>query len=79
VEPGRAYAVYIRPVPGAKDWKPVEALRVDLPHGTYQAEWINVLDGTTAGSERFEHAGGEKSLTTPKYQDDIALRIIRAE
>jgi hypothetical protein len=38
-----------------------------------------VLDGTTAGSERFEHAGGEKSLTTPKYQDDIALRIIRAE
>jgi hypothetical protein len=79
VDPGRAYAMYIRPAPGAKEWTPVETLGVDLPSGTYQSEWINVLIGAIARSEQFGHTGGEKSLASPKYQDDIALRIIRTE
>jgi hypothetical protein len=79
VESGRAYAMYVRPLPGAKEWKPVEALMVELPNGTYQSEWIHVLDGKVAQSETFEHSGGEKTLSAPKYHDDIALRIVRAE
>jgi hypothetical protein len=75
VEQGRAYAVYIRPVHTSKDVKLVEEIVVELPRGTYQAEWIDVLDGSVARKERFEHAGGEKPLAAPKYQEDIALRI----
>jgi hypothetical protein len=78
-EPGRAYAIYIRPMPGAKEWKSVESLVVALPRGAYRAEWINVLNGSIARTEQFEHAGGEKSLAAPKYQDDIALRIVLEE
>jgi hypothetical protein len=78
-EPGRAYAVYIRPLPDAKDPTSVESLVIDLPRGRYRAEWINVLEGTLAGSEKFEHDGGERSIKAPKYEDDIALRILRAE
>jgi hypothetical protein len=79
VEPSRAYAIYIRPMPGSKEWKPVESLVVELPRGTLRAQWINVLDGSIARNERFEHPGGEKSLAAPKYQDDIALRIVLEE
>jgi hypothetical protein len=76
VEPGRAYAIYLRPRVDAKDYKPVEAIDVGLPAGDYRAEWLNVLDGAIAGSERFDHAGGAKSLKAPKYEADIALRIL---
>ena len=76
VEPGRAYAVYICPAPTSKDRKHIEEIVVELPRGTYQAEWINVLNGLVARAERFEHAGGEKPLAAPKYQEDIALRIV---
>jgi hypothetical protein len=79
VEPGRAYAIYVRAVPGEKERKPVESLVVELPRGTYQAEWINVLDGSVAGSEAFEHTAGNKSLAVPKYRDDIALRIVHKD
>ena len=79
VEPGRAYAIYLRPLPDAKERKPVETLAIELPQGSYQAEWINVLDGSVAREARFEHAGGEKSLVAPEFEADIALRIRRQE
>ena len=79
VEPGRAYAIYIRPVPDAKEWKPVEALEVDMPRGQFKAEWINVLDGSIARSDAFQHSGGNRTLAAPEYQDDIALRIVRED
>ena len=76
VEPGRAYAIYIRPRVDAKVHKSVEAIEIELPAGNYRAEWINVVDGAIAGSDRFNHAGGAKSLKAPKYETDIALRIL---
>jgi hypothetical protein len=79
VEPGQAYAIYIRPAPDAKERKPVKKLVVELPQGAYGAEWINVLDGSIAREEQIEHAGGERPFAAPKYQDDVALRIVRAE
>jgi hypothetical protein len=77
VELGKAYAIYIRPAQGAKEWKPVESLAVELPRGTYRAEWINVLDGSIARDEQFQHEGGEKSLIAPKCDEDLSLRIMR--
>jgi hypothetical protein len=79
VEPGRAYAVYVRPLPDTKEPQPVRALAIELPSGNFRAEWVNVLDGTEAGSEKFEHSGGEKAIAAPTYQGDVALRIVRAE
>lgn len=79
VEPGRQYAVYLRPFPKAKQWQPAESLAVDLPSGSYRAEWINVLDGTAFGSELFQHAGGAKRLAAPQYVGDVAVRITRSK
>ena len=63
----------------AQEWKPVESLDVDLPRGQFKAEWINVLDGSIARKDAFQHSGGNKSLAAPEYQDDIALRIVRED
>ena len=76
VEPGRAYAIYIRPQVDAKEHKAIETIVIDLPAGDYRAEWLNVVDGAIVGSEQFDHAGGAKSLKAPKYEADIALRIL---
>jgi hypothetical protein len=78
VEPGQAYAIYIRPKPGAKEWKPVGELVVKLPPGRFQVQWIDVIGGSIR-TEQFDHAGGDKPLAVPEYQEDIALRIVRAE
>jgi hypothetical protein len=78
-EPGRAYAIYIRPLADAKEPAAVETLIVELPRGEYRAEWLNVIDGKSARSESFNHPGGAKSLPAPKFQGDIALRIVVAQ
>ena len=79
VEPGRAYAIYIRPIPDEKEWKPIESLVVELPRGKFKAEWILVVDGSVARRELFDHDGGDKPLAAPVYRDDVALRITREE
>jgi hypothetical protein len=76
VDPGRAYAIYIRPHVDAKEYKAIESLAIELPAGDYRAEWLNVMDGAIAGSERFNHVGGAKSFKAPKHETDIALRIL---
>jgi len=68
VEKGKAYAIYIR---GGKR----ASLVLDLPAGSYKAEWINTKTGATAKAETFQHPGGEKSLASPVYSEDIALRL----
>jgi hypothetical protein len=79
VEPGRAYAIYVRPLPDAKEPNSIESLVLKLPPGSYQADWINVTEGTIAHSEKFEHAGDVRPFNAPKYQDDIALKILHAK
>jgi hypothetical protein len=81
-EPGRAYAIYVRPAPEAKGGEaasPIESLALELPAGRYDAQWINVLDGAVEWSEAFEHAGGRKVLTAPAYREDIAIRVTVAK
>jgi hypothetical protein len=69
VEPGRAYAIHVR---GGKQ----ADLRIDLPAGAYTAEWVDTRSGRVERSERIEHAGGVRSLSSPGYAEDIALRIL---
>jgi len=72
VQPGRQYAIYI----SGDDGEPV-TLKLDLPSGRYRVEWINVLTGRVARSATLRHGGGEASLTSPAYTEDIALSIRR--
>ncbi|MDQ3812348.1 MAG: hypothetical protein M3347_00185 [Armatimonadota bacterium] len=67
-EPGRAYAIYLR---GGQQTE----VSLELPAGSYKAEWINTKTGQTEKSEEFRHEGGSRSLSVPPYAEDIALRI----
>ena len=71
VQAGRAYAIYIN---GGSEMK----LIVELPKGTYKAEWVNTKTGKVDKTKTFRHAKGNRTLPSPKYVDDIALRIRRA-
>ena len=66
--PGRAYAVYVRGGTQA-------TLDVEMPSGKYRAEWINPTTGAVDKREDFEHSGGTKTLASPAYREDIALRV----
>jgi len=52
-----------------------ETLVLDIPAGTYQAEWVDPASGSVVSSVNFTHQGGKQNLTTPEYTVDIALRI----
>jgi len=71
VDKGRAYAIYIN---GGGELQ----LQVQLPKGKYTADWINTKTGKTDKNETFDHTGGNRTLKSPKYRDDIALRILRS-
>ena len=74
-EPGRAYAVYL-----ARDSKdaPREAVvSLELPPGAYRAEWINPVTGRLEKQERVKNTGDVVPLTSPPYQEDIALKLIQ--
>ena len=82
-ERGQQYALYhhhskLKPyvyqvVPGSYE----ERLILDLPAGTYRADWVNPSTGVVLGSETFTHLGGQRSVSTPKHAVDMALRIKR--
>ena len=72
VEEGRAYAIYING--GSK-----AQLQIQLPKGKYTAEWINTKSGKIDKNEKFDHPGGNRTLESPEYEDDIALRILCPE
>jgi hypothetical protein len=67
-EAGKAYAVYVN---GGSQVD----LVLDLPAGTYAAEWVNTKTGRVEQRERFTHAGGQKMIASPEYAEDIALRV----
>jgi hypothetical protein len=70
-ERGKAYAVYVKGGTEAK-------LVLDLPAGPYRAEWVDTRSGAVAKREEFRHGGGERTVASPRYQEDIALRILRS-
>jgi hypothetical protein len=67
-EPGKSYAIYL--LGGEK-----AQLSVNLPRGSYAAEWVDTKTGGIALSEQFEHGGGTRPLASPPYRHDISLRI----
>lgn len=72
VEAGRTYAIYIN---GGSEAQ----LLVNLPEGKFFVQWLNTKTGEIDKKETFEHAGGSRTLISPKYKDDIALRILHAD
>ncbi|MEP0844643.1 MAG: hypothetical protein HRF43_18235, partial [Phycisphaerae bacterium] len=71
-EEGRAYAVYVLGGTRAE-------LALELPAGTYRAEWLNTRTGRIDKAEDFTHQGGARSLASPPYTQDIALRVRSAK
>ncbi|HTZ57452.1 MAG TPA: hypothetical protein VMB49_05110 [Acidobacteriaceae bacterium] len=54
-----------------------ETLVLDLPPGTYEADWVDPVSGSVISTTTFTHQGGNQNLTSPEYSVDIALRIKR--
>jgi len=52
------------------------SLNVSLPAGDYRVEWVDVLTGKKAKSERVKSTG-EVTITSPEYKGEVALRIRR--
>ena len=75
-EPGKACAVYL--ASGADDPTPREAVvSLELPRGSYRAEWVNPLTGQVDKRETVKSKKGLIVLSSPPYREDIALRLIR--
>jgi len=81
---GQQYALYLhhgqggtkgayKVVPGSF----VEKIALKLPPGTYKSDWVDPASGRNIESEKFEHAGGNRTFTTPRHSVDVALRIKR--
>jgi len=70
VESGKQYAVYVRGGKGV-------ALTLQLPAGRYEAEWVNVKTGRAAEAKAFEHGGGKRAFSWPKWPGEGALRVVR--
>ncbi|MHC4642332.1 MAG: hypothetical protein ACYS32_11860 [Planctomycetota bacterium] len=67
-QPGQGYAIYIN---GGSEAE----LVLVLARGVYKAEWVNTKTGSVEKTETFRYGGGNRTLRSPKYTDDIALRI----
>ena len=53
-----------------------ENLALELPHHSYQADWIEPRASSLLRSDKLTHAGGIRIMTTPTYSIDIALRLV---
>ena len=67
--PGREYAIYL-------DGSGPTELTLELPKGHYSVEWINVATGAVLRNESFAHSCGSRVLTSPKFTDGVALRVV---
>ena len=54
-----------------------ETMILNLPAGTYRAEWVDPASGAVLDSASFSHKGGNQAVTSPEHSVDIALRIRR--
>lgn len=67
---GHAYAIYIH---GGNQTN----LSLHVPEGKYKVEWINTLTGKIDKSEEVETLGDTLKVASPRYEEDIALKIKR--
>lgn len=68
-ESSHTYALYLKGGTQAD-------LTLTLPKGTYTADWINTKTGALEKSDRLDHPGGDATLSSPTYAEDIALRLV---
>ena len=54
-----------------------ETIVLNLPAGTYKAEWIDPASGSILQADTFMHKGTTRTFATPPYSVDIALRVKR--
>ena len=66
------------PFMGGAVRQPVE-LAVDLPAGHYDAAWVEPVSGKVSKQAELSHAGGETVLTSPEFDEDVALTIKTAK
>ena len=87
MDPDRAYAVYLHvPLP-PKPKNLADHLRsnieaevaIDLPPGSYRATWIDTKTGDELQSREIQHVFGEWMLISPRFENDIALKIVRSD
>jgi hypothetical protein len=67
-EEGTAYAIYLSAGDQAD-------LVLELPRGSYTAEWIDTKTGEVSKRESITHQGGKRTVKSPRYSEDTALRI----
>lgn len=73
------HGAYYRPVPGEYQADLSVHLHASAT-GRYRAEWINTQTGKVIDSEEFDHVSdADKTLSSPRYSTDIALRILAQE
>jgi hypothetical protein len=66
--PGDEYAIYL-------DGNGTAKVSLDLPTGSYSAEWINVRTGAIDRSEKIDSRGAMTLLESPGFSNGIALRL----
>lgn len=80
VEPGKAWAIYL-----ARDVKAKEApvgpqtaaLRLHLPAGRYETEWLNPRTGRVDLRSAVESQGEVATVVSPGFEEDVALRLLK--
>lgn len=76
IEVGKQYAVYICQLDTEGLSERQTNLKLDLPQGTYAIEWVNTHTGDVIQGDSLSHGGGDAILTSPKFIEDVALRIV---
>jgi hypothetical protein len=51
-------------------------LTLDLPAGDWREEWIDTRTGAATKTGDIRHGGGRLELTSPRYEGDVALRLV---
>ncbi|MBI3684084.1 MAG: hypothetical protein HY235_27235 [Acidobacteria bacterium] len=83
-EPGRAYALYVHHGRVMADYRPRSIVRtsrqratltLQLPPGSYTANWWDPKAGRITQTETFSHSGSGKALASPEYTEDVALEV----
>ncbi|MBT7161881.1 MAG: hypothetical protein HN904_03830, partial [Victivallales bacterium] len=75
VEAGKQYAIYFHRSPKNPADTQLQ-LTLDLPAGTYRAEWLNPTTGKVDKTLDIQHSGGARILSAPVFREDIALRLV---
>jgi hypothetical protein len=81
IEPGKQAAVYVHRTLGKGKPPAIPELKaelvLDLAEGAWRAEWLNPRTGAVDKSEDLPAAPGPRTLSSPPFSEDIALRLLR--